>query len=58
MKWWIKASAVKLWEYDAAQICEMDSWIRQNIGKRYTQSAGYFHFRTKKDCAWFMLRWS
>ena len=58
MKNWISAKSVKLWELDDNKISEMESWIKLYIGKRYTQSAGYFHFRTKKDCAFFLLRWA
>lgn len=58
MKWWIPAKTVKLWEQDDDKISEMESWIKTYIGKRYKKSCGYFQFRRKKDCVYFLLRWS
>lgn len=56
MKWWIKVP-IKLWELEDEKVAEMEQWIKTYIGKRYTRSAGHFHFRTKKDAAFFALKW-
>ena len=57
MKWWIK-TPVKLWEVTDSEEQKMEHWIKSNIGKRYTKSAGHFHFRTKKDAMLFILKWA
>jgi hypothetical protein len=57
MKWWIGTSP-KLWELEKSQVQEMEQWVKEHVGKRYTISAGRFHFRTKAHAAWFELKWA
>jgi hypothetical protein len=58
MKWWIKAQTKPFWKLNDEEIKIQEQWINDNIGKRYTKSVGYFHFRTKRDAALFTLRWA
>lgn len=58
MKWWIKAITKPFWELTEAEIKTQEQWVKDNIGKQYTKSAGYFHFRTRRDAMLFTLRWS
>lgn len=57
MKWWISTSP-RLWELEKSQVQEMEQWVKEHVGKRYTISAGRFHFRTKAHAAWFELKWA